>query len=101
MSEEIKNEEQTVDEKINELLSDPLIKDEEDRQFLKNVGESVKKGHVPVELLLNKVDSVSNKLNDLIKANPEFASFLKIYQDKMNDVMLQFNEALKKENSGK
>jgi methanogenic corrinoid protein MtbC1 len=100
MSEEIKNEEPTIDEKISELLNDPSVKTDEDKKFLKDVAESVKKGEVPVDILLNKISTVSSALNNLKKTNPEFSSFVRHYQTKMDEAIKQLNDDLKNESNG-
>ena len=104
MSEEIKNEEvneSNIDEKLDEMLNDPSIKTEDEKLFLKDVGESLKKGEVPVNLFLNKLDEASSKLQQLTKTNPEFESFVKHYNNKIGEVINEFINPLKNKTDGK
>jgi F0F1-type ATP synthase delta subunit len=94
MSEEIKNEEVNIDEKIKELLNDPLIKTEEEREFVNNIAESLKKGDVPVDLILNKSNEALSKLKDLTNLHPEFDSFVKHYESKINEAMAEMTKQL-------
>lgn len=95
MSEKIKNEEQLIDEKINELLNDPLIKTEEDKKFINDVASSLKKGEMPIDLISSKYNEAISKLNDIKNNHPEFESFVKHYQNKINETMMQMTEQLK------
>lgn len=95
MSEKIKIEEQLIDEKINELLNDPLIKTEEDKKFINDVASSLRKGEMPIDLISNKYNEAISKLNDIKNNHPEFESFTKHYQNKINEVMTQLTEQLK------
>ena len=95
MSEEIKNEEQTIDEKLNELLNDPLIRTKEEKDFIQNIGESLKKGQIPIDLILNKTKDATSKLEDLKKVNPEFESFVNHYKNKINETMEEMKILLK------
>jgi len=96
MSEKIKKEaeEINIDEKLNEMLNDESFKTEEEKIFLKDVAESLKKGEVPINLFLNKLNEGSSKLEELTKTNPEFESFTKHYNQKINDMMSEIMETL-------
>ena len=101
MSEEIKNKEENIDEKINEMLNDPLIKTENEKNFLKDVSESLKKGEIPVTLFLNKLNEGSSRLEELKKTNPEFESFAKHYNQKISEIMSEMIEPLKNQSNEK
>jgi F0F1-type ATP synthase delta subunit len=100
MSEEIKNEEEeiNIDEKLNNLLEGPLVRTEEDKTFIKNIGESLKKGEFPIETVSNKVKESLSKLEDLKKEHPEFESFVSHYKNIINENMLKMTDLLKTQN---
>jgi F0F1-type ATP synthase delta subunit len=100
MSEEIKNEQEEFDKTIDELLNNPIFKTEEEKKFLNNVVASLKKREIPIELISNKVKESLSKLEDLEKQHPEFESFVKHYQNKINDNMSKMIEDLKNQSSG-
>ena len=102
MSEEIKNEElnektiePTIDEKLNELLNDGSIKTEDEKIFLKDIAESLKKGEMPFDLILNKTNEATSKLEDLKKLRPEFESFSNHYTQKINQIMSEMLQPFK------
>lgn len=95
MSEEIKNEQENLDEKINEMLNDSSFKTEEDKKLIKDIGESLKKGEVPTHLILNKSNDAFSKLNELKNTNPEFESFVKHYETKLNEALSELTKLSK------
>lgn len=103
MSEEIKKEEEeiNIDEKLNELLKDPLVKGEEEQLFIKTIGEHLKKGEVPLDLILNKAKESSTKMEELKKLNPEFESFINHHQSNLSDAMTQLFDLVNKQNGDK
>lgn len=100
-NEEVKNVEQIVDEKMNEILNDSTIKNEENNKFINDVGSSLKKGEVPIDMIMNKYNEAFSKLDDIKKNHPEFESFVKHYQDKINQGILKMQEMLKNQSNGK
>jgi hypothetical protein len=96
-----KEEEEIINEKLNSLLEDPLVRTEEDRIFIKTVGESLKKGEVPIELVSNKLKESLSKLEDLKKEHPEFESFVSHYKNIINENMLKMTDLSKPQNFGK
>jgi hypothetical protein len=100
MSEEIKNEQEEIDKKIDELLNDPVFKTEEEKKFLNNVASSLKKGELPINLIMNKANEASSKLEEILKTNPEFDFFVKHYQNKINDDISKMIEELKNYSGG-
>lgn len=103
MSEEIKKEEEeiNIDEKIDELLKDPLIQGEEEQTFIKTIGEHLKKGEVPLDLILNKSKESSAKMEELKKLNPEFESFISHHQRNLSDAMTQLYDLINKQDTSK
>ena len=101
MLDEIKNEEENIDEKLNEMLNDPSIRTEDEKNFLKDVAESLKKGEIPIDLMLNKLNEGSSKLQQLTNTNPEFESFAKHYNQKISEIMSEIIEPLKNQSNEK
>lgn len=103
MSEKIKKEaeEINIDEKLEELLKDPLIQGEEEQTFIKTIGEHLKKGEVPLDLILNKSKESSAKMEDLKKLNPEFESFISHHQRNLSDAMTQLYDLINKQDNSK
>jgi|APGre2960657404_1045060.scaffolds.fasta_scaffold37352_5 F0F1-type ATP synthase delta subunit len=103
MSEELKKEAQeiNIDEKINELLKDPLVKGEEEQTFIKTVGEHLKKGDIPLDLILAKSKESSAKMEEIKKLNPEFESFINHYQRNLSDAISQLFDLANKQNGTK
>jgi hypothetical protein len=100
MSEEIKNEEVNIDEKLNELLNDPSIKTEEEKIFVKNVAEKLKAGDVPIDLFMDKRNELKLKFEEVIEKVPEFKQVSELYLKKFDDEMNKMYEMLKNINSG-
>lgn len=103
MSEKLKQEaeEINIDEKLEELLKDPLIQGEEEQTFIKTIGEHLKKGEVPLDLILNKSKESSAKMEDLKKLNPEFESFISHHQRNLSDAMTQLYDLINKQDNSK
>ena len=103
MSENIKikteENEEDITKKLNELLEDPLVKGEQEQNFIKNVGEYLKKWEVPLDLILDKAKESSSKMEELKKINPEFESFINHHQRNLSDAMTQLFELISKEKS--
>ena len=93
MSEEKKDV--NIDEEVNKLLENSSITTEEDKNFIKNIGESLKKGEPPIDLIFGKSKEAISKLDELKKTNPEFESFVTHYKNKINESVNQMMKLAK------
>jgi hypothetical protein len=100
-NEEVNNEEVNIDEKLNELLNDPSIKTEEEKKFIQEVGEALKKGEVPIDLIMNKANEASSKFDNFKNTSPEFELLGKSIQNKINTEIEKMLEELKNLSVGK